>query len=68
MDTLNEFKLNNVANDCIQSVKFCKQSNDILVAASWDGSVRVYDVKENKLRNKFDHTEPVLDAVFQVKL
>lgn len=64
----NEFKLENPPSDCIQSVKFGKYSNQFLLAASWDATVRLYDIFNNKLCSKFDHVAPVLDCAFQVKL
>lgn len=66
LDSANEFKLENTPTDCIQSVKFGKSSNQFLLAASWDGSVRMYDVQSRKLCSKFDHSNPVLDCAFQV--
>lgn len=66
LETSNEIKLDNVPTDCIQNVKFSKHSNQFLLAASWDGSVRLYDIFQNKLCSKYDHDAPVLDCTFQV--
>lgn len=68
MDTTNEFKFENCASDCIQTVKFGKQSNQYLLSASWDCTVGLYDVVNRKSCAKFDHSAPVLDCAFQVSL
>lgn len=65
-DTIDEFKLNEPPTDCIQCVKFGKHSNQYLLTASWDNTMRVYDIINNKHLLKFDHPAPVLDCVFQV--
>jgi len=63
-DSPNEFQLANNPNDCIQSVKF-GTSNQHLLSASWDSSVRLYDISNNTLRAKYTHSAPVLDCAFQ---
>lgn len=63
--TLNDFKLDNAPVDCIQSVKFGQVDSQHLLAASWDGSVRLYDIKANQLQVQYSHEGPVLDATFQ---
>lgn len=63
--TANEYELKNPPNDCIQSVKFGPTDNQHLLTASWDGSVRLYDVSANQLRIQYSHEAPVLDASFQ---
>ena len=68
LDSINEFKLENAPTDCIQSVKFGKNSNQFLLAASWDSTVRLYDIFNKKLCSKFDHPAPVLDCAFQVRI
>ena len=64
-DAPNEFKLVEPPTDCIQSVKFGPQSNNLLLAASWDCTVRLYDITQNRLNLKYSHAGPVLDAAFQ---
>lgn len=64
-DGPNEYKLENAPSDCIQSVKFGQVDNQHLLAASWDGTVRLYDVKANQLRIQYNHDAPVWDAAFQ---
>ena len=63
---MEEFKLNDCPKDCIQNVKF-GDSNQFLLACSWDGSVRLYDIFANKLKYKYNHSEAVLDCAFQVR-
>lgn len=64
-DAPNEFKLSDPPTDCIQSVKFGPQSNNFLLTASWDSSVRLYDITHNNMALKYTHTGPVLDVAFQ---
>lgn len=61
----NEYKLNDPPTDCIQSIKFGQVDNQHLLAASWDGTVRLYDVRANQIRVQYTHDAPVLDAAFQ---
>lgn len=63
----NEFKLDNAPDDCIQSVKFGSELNNILIAASWDGTVRIYDVANKSMINRYSHMEPVMDVALQGK-
>lgn len=63
--TPHEHKLANAPTDCIQSVKFGQTDNHHLLAASWDCTVRLYDVGANELRAQYTHDAPVLDASFQ---
>ena len=63
--TTNEYKLDNPPNDCIQSVKFGQSDNQHLLTASWDCTVRLYDVASNVMRIQYNHDAPVLDAAFQ---
>lgn len=66
LDSTNEIKLDNAPTDCIQSVKFGKNSsNQFLVSASWDFTVRLYDIYNNKLCAKYTHPAPVLDCALQ---
>lgn len=64
-DSPNEFQLDNAPSDCIQSVKF-GDNNQHLIAASWDSTVRLYDIEKRGMRAKYSHTAPVLDCSFQV--
>lgn len=63
----NEVILRDPPTDAISAVKFGQTSNQFLVASSWDGFVRLYDIQgETRCRAKFNHSGPVLDACFQV--
>lgn len=64
-DAPNEFKLENLPNDCVSAVKFGTSSNQFLLVSSWDTTVRLYDVTNNNLRVKYSHTSAVLDCCFQ---
>lgn len=61
-----EVKLNNAPEDLISTVRFGPKSNQYLIASSWDGTVRFYDVVNNAVRQKFVQEAPVLDVTFMV--
>lgn len=61
-----EFRLKNSPGDCVQSVKFSPSSSQFLLVASWDKTVRLYDVVSNNMRLQYQHSAPVLDCCFQV--
>lgn len=63
---MEEFKLADAPKDCIQNVKF-GDSNQYLLACSWDSTVRLYDILANKLKHSYKHKEAVLDCAFQVR-
>ncbi|XP_013134506.1 PREDICTED: mitotic checkpoint protein BUB3 [Papilio polytes] len=60
-----EFKLKNLPEDAISSVKFAPKSSQFLLVSSWDCSVRLYDVTSNVERHKYNHELPVLDVCFR---
>lgn len=63
----NEVILRDPPTDGISAVKFGQTSNQFLVASSWDGFIRLYDIQgETRCRAKFDLGGPVLDTCFQV--
>ena len=64
-NTLNEFKLNNPPADCVQRVRFGQVDSQHLLTASWDSTVRLYDVVANQLRLQYLHEGPVFDVTFQ---
>ncbi|KAG1659361.1 Mitotic checkpoint protein BUB3 [Nymphon striatum] len=64
-DTPNEFKLDNPPTDGVSSVKFGPTSAQFLLVASWDTSVRLYDISNNKTRLQYNHSAAVLDCCFQ---
>ena len=47
--------------DGISALKF-SQDSDLLVAASWDRTVRVYDAALNQARGVIEHQSPVLSV------
>lgn len=53
-------------SDGISSLVFAKHA-DLLLVASWDAHVRLYDATLNKLRVVFKQRAPVLDACFMVR-
>uniref|UniRef100_A0A2K5ZA64 Mitotic checkpoint protein BUB3 n=1 Tax=Mandrillus leucophaeus TaxID=9568 RepID=A0A2K5ZA64_MANLE len=55
----NEFKLNQLPEDGISSVKFSPNTSQFLLVSSWDTSVRLYGVPANSQR-----TGAVLDCAF----
>lgn len=61
-DTQNEFQLPDVPGGCISAVKFGPLSSQFVIASSWDKSVRLYDIVNNKLRAQYVHKAPVLDC------
>jgi cell cycle arrest protein BUB3 len=63
-----EIQINYAPSDTISSLSFGPDSSQFLLASSWDGSVRLYDVVANNMRQKYIHSCPVLDVCFQVKL
>ncbi|ELW67319.1 Mitotic checkpoint protein BUB3 [Tupaia chinensis] len=60
----NEFKLNQLPEDGISSVKFHLNTFQSLLVSSWDTSVQLYDVLANSMQLKYQHTGAVLDCVF----
>ena len=60
-----EFKLKDGPGDGISGVRFGPTSSQFLLVSSWDKTVRLYDVVNNKLRLKYAHARPVLACAFQ---
>ncbi|CAG9809053.1 unnamed protein product [Chironomus riparius] len=65
MSKKTEIQINHPPNDTISSLSFGPESSQYLIASSWDGGVRLYDVLGNNLRQKYVHNCPVLDVCFQ---
>jgi WD40 repeat protein len=59
----NEFQLLNSPQDGISSVKFAPDTN-LLLAASWDETVRLYDGKMNQSLGVFKSKGAMLDTAF----
>jgi cell cycle arrest protein BUB3 len=60
----NEVKLDEAPTDGISSLVFANASDNLMLAASWDKSVRLYDVSRNKMLRQYDHKAAVLDVAF----
>lgn len=65
---MSEIKLVSCPEDGISAVKFAPNSSQFLLVSSWDTTVRLYDVNDNTMRMKYNHSAPVLDCCFQVIL
>jgi hypothetical protein len=59
-------ELDSPPRDGISSVRFAEHA-DVLLVASWDNHVRLYDATLNTLRVAFLQRAPVLDAAFMVR-
>ncbi|TPX31953.1 hypothetical protein SeMB42_g07677 [Synchytrium endobioticum] len=59
-----DYELSDPPSDGISCVSFAPKDPQILCVSGWDKSVRVYDVKNNILRAKYDHQAPVLSTSF----
>lgn len=64
MERKPETQIQNAPSDIISSCKFSPNTNQFLLVSSWDSSVRLYDVVNNTLRQKYYHDAPVLDCAF----
>lgn len=63
-----EVQISYPPSDVISAIKFAPNNNQFLIVSSWDGLLRLYDVINNSLRQKYHHNCPVLDVCFQVRL
>lgn len=59
------FELDSPPSDGISGMRFAGHA-DLLLVASWDAHVRLYDATLNTLRACFKQRAPVLDAAFLV--
>ncbi|GMH45619.1 hypothetical protein BSKO_13576 [Bryopsis sp. KO-2023] len=57
-------KLPSPPSDGVSAVRFSSTS-DLLLVASWDASIRLYDANERQMRGMVSHGAPVLDCNFQ---
>lgn len=62
-----EVQINYAPSDVISSLNFAPTNSQFLAASSWDGTIRIYDVVANNMRQKYLHSSPVLDVCFQVR-
>jgi cell cycle arrest protein BUB3 len=58
-----ETELNDPPTDGITTVNFANKS-DLLLVASWDKGVRLYDARKNALRHTYEHKAAVFDCCF----
>uniref|UniRef100_U5EUS7 Mitotic checkpoint protein BUB3 n=1 Tax=Corethrella appendiculata TaxID=1370023 RepID=U5EUS7_9DIPT len=65
MERKSEIQIQSPPTDVISAVKFAPNSSQFLLVSSWDCSVRLYDVQNNSMRQKYYHDTPVLDIAFQ---
>eukprot|EP00887_Chlorella_sp_A99_P005513 scaffold1.g5513.t1 len=56
--------LSDPPTDGITGLGFCGDTS-LLLASSWDGTVRIYDAAADRLNGTFVHGAPVLDATFE---
>jgi cell cycle arrest protein BUB3 len=66
MTTVEQFKLDNAPQDGITSVRFSETQASLLMATSWDKSVRLYDISKNRQLMRYDHEAAVLDGCLSV--
>lgn len=66
MSKKTEVQINYAPADVISALRFAPSNSQFLAVASWDGTVRLYDVMANNMRQKYLHSSPVLDVCFQV--
>ncbi|TPX64558.1 hypothetical protein SpCBS45565_g05816 [Spizellomyces sp. 'palustris'] len=58
------FELNNPPTDGISSLQFSPENPSLLLTASWDKKIRLYDVSSDELRQEWLDKAPVLDICF----
>ncbi|KZS96413.1 WD40 repeat-like protein [Sistotremastrum niveocremeum HHB9708] len=58
-----EFELESLPTDTPASVKFAKKTNHLLVA-SWDSSLKLYNVDSKQMQASYNYRAPVLDCAF----
>ena len=66
MSTAHGVELMSPPRDGVSAIAFAAHA-DVLLVASWDSHVRLYDATLNKLRVAFKQRAPVLDAAFMVR-
>ncbi|QRW05258.1 mitotic checkpoint protein BUB3,1 [Ceratobasidium sp. AG-Ba] len=60
----NEFELDTQPLDTISALRFSPSTPQHLLAASWDGNARLYDIAQNDCRSTLQHKAAVLDCCF----
>lgn len=66
MSKKTEIQISYSPTEVISALRFAPSNSQFLAVSSWDGTVRLYDVIANNMRQKFLHNSPVLDVCFQV--
>ena len=59
-----EMTLSEPPSDGISSLRFSSSEQSVLASASWDCTVRLYDVSSNVLQGSQKQRAPVLDVAF----
>ncbi|KAI7864854.1 mitotic checkpoint protein [Spinellus fusiger] len=59
-----QYEITDSPSDGIASLAFHPQNSHQLLASSWDSTVRLYDVEQNRQITRIDHDGPVLEACF----
>ncbi|AET40998.1 RNA export factor GLE2 Ecym_7149 [Eremothecium cymbalariae DBVPG len=61
-DLVNDITINNPANDSISDIAFSPQQDFLFSVASWDNTVRIWDVQNGMTqgRAQYEHQAPVL--------
>jgi len=57
------FELSEPPSDGITNVQFASRS-DLLLASSWDRTLRLYDTRQNHLLSSFESPSAILDCCF----
>lgn len=61
-----QIDLKDPPKDGISSLNFSSHNPDLLLATSWDNSVRIYNVTANTIVSKYEHAKSVLSGCFSV--
>jgi len=64
MSDQKELELTSPPFDSVSSVTFSPTNANHLLVASWDTSLRLYDIASNTQKAKYDHKAAVLDCAF----
>ncbi|KAJ3188549.1 mitotic spindle checkpoint protein Bub3 [Irineochytrium annulatum] len=59
-----DYELVDPPTDGISSIEFCPDNGSLLLAASWDKGVRLYNVQSNQRSFTYYHKAAVLDVAF----
>ncbi|KAL0244471.1 hypothetical protein GEMRC1_008555 [Eukaryota sp. GEM-RC1] len=57
-------ELDSPPSDTISRVRFSPTSPNLLLASSWDNSVRIYDIESSTIKNHYVHNGAVLDCCY----